>query len=71
MNLQLVYRYILDLSKKWKYVLRENNKKTKAPLPPLKKKNSLESRTQDPRRGKWTRYLLRHNTALDRPLDAV
>ena len=47
MNLQLVYRYILDLSKKWKYVLRENNKKTKAPISPLKKKKSLESRTPD------------------------
>ena len=38
--------------KKMKICFTRKQQKTKAPLPPLKKKKSLESRTPDPRRGR-------------------
>ena len=47
MNLQLVYRYILSLSKKWKYVC-ENNKKQKQKDPKKKEKKKFLSARVEP-----------------------
>ena len=67
MNLQLVYRHILSLSKNdnmfyEKKNKTKQNKRPPLPLPPPKKKKEKkvstgESRTRDHRRMKWTRYL--------------
>ena len=61
MNLQLVYRYVLSLSKNENMFYEKKQNKTKAPPPPQKKKEKKvstgESRTWDHRRMKWTRYL--------------
>ena len=61
MNLQLVYRYILSLSKNENMFYEKDKTKQKPPLaPPQKKEKKVstgESRTRDQRRIKWTRYL--------------
>ena len=67
MNLQLVYRYILSLSKnenifyeKRKRKTKQN--KTKGPKTKEKKISNGKSRNRDHRGVKWTRYLLRHDS---------
>ena len=59
MNLQLVYRYILSLSKNENMFYEKNTKQTKGPQN-KKKEMSVsdgESRTRDHWRIGWTRYL--------------